>query len=135
MVNHSDTIEKDYTTNPYQGKIGYGEIRSFADTTRFHLRSAIPIANLILIDKAPSGQSLETLLKQLEIGIPADMLRLLEVPIALERGEYLALYNANIRTAETFLASDKETITSSLGKLRFAEIEQIKLKLIQKPKP
>ena len=131
----TDAIEKDYTTNPYQGKIGYGEIRSFADTTRFHLRSAIPIANLILIDKAPSGQSLETLLKQLEIGIPADMFGLLEIPIALERGEYLALYNANIRTAETLLASDKEMITSLLGKLRSADIEQLKLKLIQKPKP
>ena len=75
------------------------------------------------------------MLKQLEIGIPADMFGLLEIPIALERGEYLALYNANIRTAETLLASDKEMITSLLGKLRSADIEQLKLKLIQKPKP
>ena len=124
----TDAIEKDYTTNPYQGKIGYGDIRGFADTTRFHLRSAIPIANLILMDKAPAGQSLETLLKQLEVGIPAGALELLTIPMAFERGECLVLYNASIKTTKTFWAASAEMIANLLGKTRLAEIEKIRLK-------
>src|SRR5262249_42666694 len=38
-----DEIEADYSTNPYRGKIEYGDIRRFADTTRFHLQSAANI--------------------------------------------------------------------------------------------
>lgn len=127
----TDAIEKDYTTNPYQGKIGYGDIRSFADTTRYHLRSAIPIANLILMDKAPSGQSLETLLKQLEVGVPVGALELLTIPMALERGECLALYTASIRTVKTFWEASTEIIANLLGKPRHAEVE--KLRSVKKP--
>jgi helicase len=127
----TDVIEKDYTTNPFQGKIGYGDIRSFADTTRFHLRPAIPIANLILMDKAPSGQSLETLLKQLEVGIPADALELLTIPMAFERGECLVLYNASIRTVKTLWTASAEIVANLLGKARSKEIEKLKLKKLQ----
>lgn len=75
-----------------QGTIGHGDRRKFADVTRFHLRSAHQIAALLFIDGGPSEESMDALCKQLEVGIPADALELLSLPLPLARGEYWALY-------------------------------------------
>lgn len=110
-----EIIEKQYSKNLYIA-VGYGDIRKVADSTRFYLRSAFQIAILSLVGFNPNEQTIETLLKQLEVGIPADAIDLLEIPMSLTRGEYLALYNAGIKTKEDFLAS--ETIKAILGQTR-----------------
>ena len=83
-----EEIERRYASaNPYRGNISYGDIRWFADLTRFHLRSAYQIASLIFPGKLIDEQAVDTLLKQLEVGIPADSLDLLELPFSLSRPE------------------------------------------------
>jgi hypothetical protein len=40
----TDTLERDYSPNPYQGTIALGHIVKFADATRYNLRSGQEIA-------------------------------------------------------------------------------------------
>ena len=120
----TETIEQEYTMNPYQGKVGYGDIRHFVDATRYHLRTAAPIALLILLEKCPSGATIEALLNQLEHGIPEDALGLLEIPIDFERGEYLALCAQGFKSAATFWSAPRESLGRVLSVKRCAEIER-----------
>jgi len=97
-----DAIEKMYTTTPYRGAITYGNIQGFADNTRFHLRSASQILSLIFITDGPTQESIDLLLKQLEVGMPANGVGLLNLPFRLTRGEYLALLQLGVSTIEAF---------------------------------
>ena len=81
-----ETLEQRYSTNPYQGKIGHGDIRRFADLTRMNLRSAHQIAAIMFVGSEPSEEEIEHLLRQLEVGIPSDGLALLELPVAPRTG-------------------------------------------------
>lgn len=119
-----ETIEESYTTNPYRGKIGYGDIRKVADATRFHLRSAFQIINIMFLGQGLEESTMEILLKQLEIGIPADCVELLSLPIQLERGEYLALYQAGIKTPDTLWGLPQDSLTQILGTERYVQLEQ-----------
>ena len=84
-------IERSFTVNPYNS-IGAGDIRRFADLARFHLAAAFEIATVLLVAKRPSAEGVETLLTQLEVGIPAGALELLELPVTLHaRGLSCAL--------------------------------------------
>lgn len=60
-----DEIENEFSTNAYFGRIEYGDIRRFADLTRFHLQSASNILAVLLLDKNPQAEPLETPLYQL----------------------------------------------------------------------
>lgn len=115
-----ETIEQQYSTTPYQGRIGYGDIRTFADNTRFHLRSLYQIANVMLMGQLANGNQIEILLKRLEIGIPSDTVELLSIPIPLTRGMYLALHNMGIKNTIEFWKLPEINIISILGK-QFAE--------------
>ncbi|MCX5714174.1 MAG: DEAD/DEAH box helicase, partial [Candidatus Omnitrophica bacterium] len=119
-----ERIEADYTMNPYSGKVGFGDIQRIAEATKYHFRTAAPIAELILIEKGPSGQGVETLLAQLEFGIPADSLDLLKLKIRFERGEYLALCNAGIKDCKVFWSAAPEVLSGIFGKDRLAAIEK-----------
>lgn len=99
-------VETSFTTNPYHS-VGFGDIRSIADTTRFHLRSAFKILNLYKPANCPEPDSMENFLKQLEVGIPEQALDLLNLPVQLERGEYLELISKGITTKEKFFFHDK----------------------------
>lgn len=121
-----EVIEKRYSPNPFQGTIGYGDIRKFADATRFHLRSAHQIMMVMLIDKCPSAESVETLLKQLEAGVPYDALDLLSLRLSLSRGEYLALYQAGIRTVSDLWARPPDSLATILGASRWKRLEQLR---------
>ena len=81
-------IEVNFSTSAFAGRIEYGDIRRFADITRFHLQSASNILAVLLLDKNPQGD-LDALLTRLEFGIPTVAIKLLELPMALTRGEYL----------------------------------------------
>lgn len=119
-----DEIERLYTTTPYQGRIGMGDVRKFADSTRFHLRSAHQIASVMLMGQGPDEAEIEVLLKQLEVGLPDDALTLLEIPFPLARGEYLALYQAGIRRPDEVWALEADALVALLGPSRAARIEQ-----------
>jgi len=110
----TDEIERAYSTTPFQGRIGYGDIRKFADATRFHLRSAHKITSVLFVDAGPSQESLDDLLKQLEDGLPADGLGLLALPVSLDRGSLLKLYRAGLRTADDVWKLDDAQLTAML---------------------
>jgi len=80
----------------------------------------------MFIDKGPSEESVETLLKQLELGIPADALELLSLPLSLTRGEYLALYQAGIRNPDDLWSYPAESIPELVGASRAAEFEKLR---------
>lgn len=118
-----DQIERDYTTNPFSGVIGHGDVRKFADATRFHLRAAFEILTLIFPDNGISEEAISKLLKQLEVGIPSDTLELLTLPTSLARGQYLTLSSKGIKTLENIKQQPLEILSSILNQ---AQLEQIK---------
>jgi replicative superfamily II helicase len=122
----TETIEQRYTTTPYQGRIGYGDVRKFADATRFHLRSAHQIASVMLVGQGPDEEAIERLLKRLELGIPADALGLLDIPASLSRGEYLALYGVGVKSADDLWGLASDTLRQALGPTRASELEALR---------
>jgi hypothetical protein len=101
-----ERIETTYTLTPFY-PIEYGNIRGFGDTTRFVLRSAAEIARLIFPDAL---LDVDSILLQLEFGLPAEALPLLELPIPLSRGEYLALWQAGKVQMEAVTAMPEEDL-------------------------
>jgi replicative superfamily II helicase len=122
-----ENIEQQYTVNAFYYAVGYGHIRNIVDTTRFHLRAAHQIASVLFIDHGPDEASIETLLKQLEEGLPSEALALLEIPITLTRGEYLILLKAGISTNGLWKLSF-EKIAEILGQDRALQLEKLRLK-------
>jgi helicase len=112
-----ERIEETYTANPFQGKIGYGDIRKFADATRFHLGAAHRITNILFVTGGPTEESIDRLLRQLEIGLPVQALGLVDVPTDLTRGDYLALLQGGIQTADQLWQHSDEQLTQILGPL------------------
>lgn len=112
-----DQIEQKYSANPYQGTIGAGDIRGFADVTRLYLRTANEIAGIVLLGEGPDATEVDDLLKRLELGIPTEALSLMELSVPFVRGEYLELLRAGYSTSEAVLClTDSELmqlITSS----------------------
>lgn len=121
-----EVIEQRYTTNSYFYAVEYGHIKGIADTTRFHLRAAHQIASVMFIGQAPDESDIETVLKQLEVGLPSEALDLLEIPVPMTRGEYLALYNAGVKSASEMWALPVERVTDLVGKQRAAQIEKMR---------
>lgn len=122
-----EDIEQRYTVNTFFYAISYGHIRGIVDATRFHLRAAHQIASVLFIDRGPDETSIETLLKQLEEGLPADALGLLEIPIELTRGEYLTLFRTGLLTKDDLWKFSFEQIKEMLGQERAVELEKYRL--------
>jgi replicative superfamily II helicase len=108
-----DSIEANFTTNPYF-PLGFGDVRAVADSTRFHLRSAFNILHLYSPFNCPEPDSISNFLKQIELGIPGIALDLLNLPVQLERGEYLALVSKGIITKEQFLSPKKFKVVKKM---------------------
>jgi len=122
-----EEIERRYaSTHPYYGNIGYGDVRKFADLTRFQLRSAHQIASLIFPGQIIDEKAIDTLLKQLEVGIPADSLDLLELPFSLSRGEYLALNNIGVNNRADLFTQPTEALSQILDPAILHELEKLK---------
>lgn len=107
-------IESKYTVNPFF-QLGAGDVRSFADFARFHLASAFDIASVQLASRGPMEEDIESLIAQLEIGIPATALPLLTLPTLLPRGAYLALHNAGIVDAPGVRTLSDERLKTIVG--------------------
>ncbi len=120
-----EEIEADFTTSAFSGRIEYGDVRRFADLTRFHLQSASNILAVLLLDKNPQAD-LDTLMERLEIGLPAEGTGLLDLPLPFTRGEYLNLLKSGVRNAGELWAASPDLIESSLGKDRAAQVERFR---------
>lgn len=116
-----DLIERGFTTNPFNA-VSYGEIVSLADNTRFFLGSASQIALVLRPGGILTAEALATLMKQLEVGLSEDVLGLLDLPVALTRGEYLQLKRAGLATVEAVKAASSEQLGEILGQTRADEI-------------
>lgn len=123
-----EEIEQQYSPNLYQGKIGYSEVRRFADATRFYLRSAHQIISVKLMGKGPDEESTDVIFKQLELGVPNDILDLLKIPLSLNRGEYLALRNAGIKTDVQLWSLPQNSLQDILGKSRSEQLNLLRPK-------
>lgn len=117
----TEAIRSRFTITPFQS-MAPGDVRGIADTTRYHLRSAYAIAQLAAPADAPDPAEMERLLLQLEAGIPADALSLLELPLTLARGELLALRAAGLRSADAVRAAGAPTVEGVLGAARAQEL-------------
>lgn len=117
-----DELERYYSTTPFQGAVGYGDIIRIADGARFHLRSAHQILSALFPDQPAFLTALDELLRRLEFGLPAAALGLTELPVALSRGQYLALFAAGVGTAAAAKVLDRETLERSVGAVAAAAI-------------
>lgn len=110
-----DAIEKEYSTTPFAGAIGYGNIISIADATRFHLRSAHQILAVLFPEHPEFLAGIDGLLKRLEFGLPPAVIDLVDVMPRLTRGQYLALANAGVQTREQLHALTREQLEECIG--------------------
>ena len=110
-----ETLENEYTATPFQGRVSYGDIRRFADATRFHLRAPHQITNVLFLTGGPSEDAIDELLKRLEVGLPREALPLLALRAPLTRGDYLALYRAGRTSPEAVLAMSELHLTPIVG--------------------
>lgn len=117
-----DEIEQEYSTTLYAGRIEHGDVRRFADLSRFHLRAAADILSVLLLDRNPEGD-LNLLLTSLEVGLPSAVLGLLQIPITLNRGEYLTLFAASITNVAELWSLDPTRLKEFLGERRAKQLE------------
>jgi helicase len=113
----TDGIENEFSISPYNGRIEYGDIRRFADLTRYHLQSASNILTVLLLDANPH-EEIEILLRQLESGLPSSAIKLLDLPIPLTRGEYIKMLQNGLLGPEQVWAKSDAELVSLLGKGR-----------------
>ena len=110
-----DMIESRFSTTPFGGSIEYGNIIGIADATRFHLRSAHQILSTLFPDQSEFMTALDELLRRLEFGLPSGAISLTEIPLTLDRGEYLALYAAGCATADDVKGLSIQKLTECVG--------------------
>lgn len=110
-----DVVEKRYSTTPFGGAIGYGNIVGIADSTRFHMRSAHQIVSTLLPDQPEFLQALDEILQRLEFGLPSAALSLTKLRLPLNRGQYLALAAAGVHDAEKLDALDDNALRDYVG--------------------
>ena len=110
-----DVLERRFSTTPYQGAIGYGNIIGIADGARFHLRSAHQILSTLFPDQPEFLKSLDELLQRLEYGLPTPALPLTALRTTLTRGQYLALSAAGCETADDVGKLSREKLTECVG--------------------
>jgi len=110
-----DVLEKRFSTTPFQGAIGYGNIIGIADGTRFHLRSGHQILSTLFPDQPEFLEGLDNILQRLEFGLPSAALPLVKLPVLLTRGQYLALANAGAGTPEGVNALSEERLRDCVG--------------------
>lgn len=110
-----ETIEKNYSTTRFAGTIGYGNLMTIADTTRFHLRSAHQIIANLVPDHPEFLVALNELLVRLEFGLPKDILPLAQLRVRLTRGQCLALARAGAKSWAAVQSLDDDTLRACVG--------------------
>lgn len=111
-----EVIEEKYSTTPFGGSVGPGDITGFANRTRLYLRAAHGIADVLLLGEGPDEEVVDALVHRLEAGLPEDALGLMDLPVGLTRGEYLALYSAGYRTTQAVLSLRAKELEQYVGR-------------------
>lgn len=117
-----DVLEKRYSTTPFAGAIGYGNIIGIADATRFHLRSAHQILSTLFPGEPQFLTGLDDILKRLEFGLPAVALPLATLSVRLTRGQCLTLLNAGVQTVKELNALSDESLRDYVGAAHAARL-------------
>jgi helicase len=112
-----DDIERRYSPNPFQGRVGYGDVTRVAEIVRYNLQSAHQILSVLLVGNQKLLEDLDKLILQLEFGCPDDAVGLIKLPIALSRGELLALRAAGLNTISAVWGSSLENLALILGQV------------------
>lgn len=107
-------IEQTYSINRMFAAVSYGDITNIANTTRFHLRSAIQIVSLLIPDPLKFNEEVDALLNQLEVGIPKAAIPLIGIP-GIRRGDILALYKAGITSPNDLKGLSELELLEMLG--------------------
>lgn len=120
-----EEIERYYTANPYQGGVNYGDVTRIADSTRFHLRSAHQILSALWPQHAAFLEALDEVLRRLEFGLPAAAMLLVRLPVAMTRGEYLALHKAGAVNADAVAKLTDEQLAACVGAATAAKLRRV----------
>jgi len=119
-----EDIERYFSPNPYQGRVSYGDVRRIADATRFYLRSAQQIIAVLVTDDTSILTAIDDTLRSLEAGLPRECLGLLDLPIALNRGQYLALNANGTKTVQEVWKLPLAQLIPLLGERTAQELEK-----------
>lgn len=115
-------IEARYSSNLFV-RVGHGDIRGYADGSRFLLESAVRIAAIVL-ERADDEDATALLLTRIDLGLPAEAVPLSTIGFPLSRGEILALFRAGHSDHEAITTLTAETITAIIGR-RGSELHQM----------
>ena len=107
-------IEGRFSANAFV-RIGPGDIRGYADGSRFLLEPVLRIAAIVL-EGAEEPDEAANILKRLDLGIPADALSLTGVRPALNRAEILGLWRAGLSNPIALAAATREELQRVLGR-------------------
>ena len=111
-----EEIERTFSATPFQGNVTAGNVRSVADATRYHLRSAFDIVDVLLAGAGPDEEEVSRLLRQLESGLPEGALGLLDLPVRFSRGQALTLHEEGLSSADDVRSADSGVVARLLGK-------------------
>jgi helicase len=117
-------IERRYSPNAF-ARVGHGDIRGYADGTRFLLEPVLRIAAIVREGQEPDPETTEQFLKRLDIGLPTEALPLTVLPGNFMRGDYLALWNAGLRSPEDVAALPSDVLVRMVGRENTATIQEI----------
>lgn len=114
-------IENRYSV-PFGGAIQLGDIQRFADATRFHFQSAQRILSILLAMTPVQEQEFEVVARQLEFGVPPELMALMEAPIGLSRGEALAARERGIQSPVHLVHTPLDKLVELFGDRRSKQI-------------
>lgn len=120
-----EAIEEKYSVTPFRGNVGPSDVTGYANRTRLYLRAAHGVADVLLLGEGPDEEAINALMQRLEVGLPEDTLGLVDLPVGLTRGEYLALHNAGYSTTEAVLALPAEELRRYVGQQRVERLRRL----------
>ena len=110
----SSDIEERYSSGAFN-PLGHGDIRGFADGTRFLFEAMLRISAIVLGSSHPQD-SITDLLRRLDLGIPTAALVLTRLQVVLSRGEILSFWRAGILTATQITEMTLSEMESLMGR-------------------
>ncbi len=106
-------IETDYSLNAF-AQVRPGDIRGYADGTRFLLDAIFRITPIVTGRSMEAGEG-EKLLKRLELGLPEDALPLASLPMPLDQGAMLDLWNSKLLDGDSIVEADEAFLVDLIG--------------------
>lgn len=107
-------IEAGYTSNAFV-RVAHGDIRGYADGSRFLLESALRIAAIVL-QRVGDENATAVLLTRLDLGLPTEALPLSALSFRPTRGEILSLYRAGYVGIATLSTLPLDILTALIGR-------------------